>query len=203
VLGQLARQNVRRIVLAVGYKHDAIRQHVGTGAGWGLDVTYSVETEPLGTAGAVRLALGHIAGGTFLVLNGDSFFDVSFARLLSFHFERHAVATLALSSSGGRRYGAVNLEDGGTVTAFVEKATRRDGATINGGVYALNRESVASVTEGETTSLEREVFPHLVGHGLYGCVFDAYFVDIGVPEDLRAVQESPDRLLSALSANPD
>jgi NDP-sugar pyrophosphorylase family protein len=87
-----------------------------------------------------------------------------------------------------RRYGSVTIDNEGAVKAFHEKSSKKRAGLINAGIYLLERESVASVPEGEQISIELEVFPQLIGHGLYAVVGEGPFLDIGVPESYAEAQ---------------
>lgn len=190
------------VVLCVGYKAEQIRDRYQSGCSCGLRISYSQESEPLGTAGAIKNAEGLVHSDTFLVLNGDSFADVCLRRLVRFHRQRKALATLTLAPKPkGSRYGSVRVNARGEVLGFVEKCaagardSKRGRTWINGGVYAFQKELLSMIPRGRTVSLETEIFPRLVGHKFYGFPAEGYFVDIGVPADYRrAQQDFPERL---------
>src|SRR4051794_6800507 len=97
-LRQLRAAGIKEVVLCVGYGADMIQDAFGTGDELGLEISYSVETSLLGTAGAIKLAEPLLGGSTFVAMNGDSFFDVELETLLRFHESTTAIATLALAS---------------------------------------------------------------------------------------------------------
>jgi NDP-sugar pyrophosphorylase family protein len=200
----LRRSGVRDVVLAVGYRADEVERHVGTGDAWDLRVRYSPEPEPLGTGGALRLALPQLGGTTCLALNGDSFFDVDLARLLAFHRRKGALATIAaVSVAEPQRYGGLDIDADGSVRRFIEKGAAPGGTgSINAGVYILDRAVLDGIPEGRPVSLEREVFPGLTDGRLYAMPSDGYFVDIGLPADYAAVDANPERLLAAVEGGP-
>ena len=199
LLLQLRRHHVADVVLAVGYRAELVERHVGDGSSWGVRARYSREAEPLGTGGALKRAAMLLDGSTFLVMNGDSFFDVPLHDLVARHREAGALGTLALVERPalGDRYGAVETDDAGRVVAFREKGppTRRGG--VNGGVYALEPEVLSAIPDGRPVSLEREVFPALAGR-LHGRPYDGYFIDIGVPDDLARIRDDPSPLEQAV-----
>ena len=169
-----------------------------------MRIGYSHEAEPAGTGGAVRLAAERLRADTFLVLNGDSFFDVPLDRFVATHLEQEATLTLALAPTPDpSRYGSVECDAEGHVLRFEEKAGRptasSGAAWINGGVYVVRRDVLDGIPAGRPLSLEREVFPALIGRGLHGARFDRYFVDIGVPDDYLGVRSAPERLLAAVA----
>jgi len=169
-------QGVRRAVLAVGYKQELIRAHFG-GSYRGCKLAYSAEERPLGTGGALLHALDLLKEPTFLVLNGDTYFAVPLRRLRAFHEARKAQATISIFRSDDPRYTGVTVDAHGRVTGFAGRGL------ANGGVFVFERAALASASKN-AFNLEKDLLSRL--ERVYGCVFDAPFVDIGVPEDWRA-----------------
>jgi NDP-sugar pyrophosphorylase family protein len=196
---RLQRQRIEDIVLCDGNKADLIESYFGRGDRWGVHLTYSYETAFLGTGGAVKLAEDFVRGDEFIVLNGDSFFDVDLCELMRFHHEIGAAATLALAHvDNAQRYGAVHLDDEQHIVGFAEKDDAAGGGLINGGVYVLNRTALNLMPRGEVCSLEREVFPALLkAHHLYGRPYPGFFIDIGVPADYERLQADPSPLFAS------
>ena len=194
---QLKRYSLTDIVLCTGHLGEQIREYFGDGGRWGVQITYSYEKRPLGTGGAIKLAERLIKEENFLVMNGDSFLDIDLNRLIEYHLTREALVTMALVEvEGPERYGAVEANENGEIKSFVEKGqgeSTRPGL-INGGIYVLNREIFKYIPEG-TVSLEKEVFPKLTGKRFYGMLVKGFFIDIGVPEDYKRLQENPQALL--------
>ena len=186
---RLQQEHVDDIILSVGYKAELIQSYFGQGGRWGMHLTYSRETEPLGTGGAVKLAEGVMRGDELLVLNGDSFFDVDLDDLARFHHEVGATATVALAQvDNAQRYGAVRLDDAQRIVGFTEKDDQARAGLINGGIYVLTRTVFGMIPSGQVCSLERDVFPALIGRNLYGRPFPGFFIDIGVPADYMRLQ---------------
>jgi NDP-sugar pyrophosphorylase family protein len=176
------------VVLLTGFLAEAVEAALGTTCG-GVELLYSREPEPLGTAGAVRLALPLPGDGPVLLLNGDSWAGVDLTAQLAEHRRSGARATLALVEVGDTsRYGRVRLDGEGWVEAFEEKARSAGGGLINAGIYVLEREVVEGIPAGRAVSMEREVFPALIGRGLKGHVSDGRFIDIGTPESLARAE---------------
>ena len=175
---------IQRIVLATGYLGEAIQQALGDGRRWQVELTYSREPQPLGTAGALRLA-AHLAGGSpLLVLNGDSYCRFHLDQMLALHRERGAAATLWLQRQPqAGRYGTVELSRNGDVIRFTEKAGSGP-APISCGVYLVERSVIDRIPPDRSVSLERDVFPGLTGSGLCGIVGSGTFLDIGTPQAL-------------------
>ncbi len=187
LLDQLAAQGLRRVVLCTGYLHDHIEAAIGSRHA-GLDVVFSREPSPLGTAGALRHALPLLRSADVLVLNGDSLIDTSFAELYQRHGARSASATLLLSLvEDASRYGAVELDAADRIVRFAEKGETGPG-WVSAGVYLLRRALVNEIPTGSTVSLERDMFPRWIGPNMYGCRCARPFLDIGLPSSLAAAR---------------
>jgi histidinol-phosphate phosphatase family protein len=186
LLDQLADAGITRAALATGYLGEQIETALGTRYGT-LTLAYSRETEPLGTAGAVCLARPLLGSGPVLVLNGDSYVHANLRAFLAAHRARRAQASILLTRvSDPARFGSVTLDEAHRIIAFQEKgaatSSQPDGALINAGVYLLSPQVVSGLPAEGVVSLEREVFPALIGHGLHGFAGGGRFIDIGVPE---------------------
>lgn len=193
LLDQLHRQGVRRAVLCTGYRANQIESELGASYK-GLQLEYSVEADPLGTAGALRQALERLGSDPVLVLNGDSYCDFKLRPFLAWHQARRAVASLWLTRvENASRFGVVQTVAGNAVTQFVEKQATSKCATdlhwINAGVYLLSQRLLQSIEPNRKVSLERTVFPDWIGRGLYGFHGDARFLDIGTPQTYESAAE--------------
>lgn len=186
----LRAQGVKRVVLCTGYQADQLEAHFGDGSAWNMELEFSRESEPLGTGGAVRYALPHVRSTPFLILNGDSYCSLDLAKLQEEHAASRAQVTLWLVwVEDCRRYGMVEMDSAGAVQAFREKSPESQGGWINAGVYLFDRKVAEQIPIGQKVSLETEVFPALIGKGLCAVRGEGPFVDIGLPEALRAAQE--------------
>lgn len=197
ILRWLGAAGIRDLVLCVGYKGAQIQKWLGDGTSWGFRVSYSVEKELCGTAGALKLAAKMVTTETCIVLNGDSFLELDLREMCRVHQATKALVTIALARvRDPSRYGAVQLDPDGKIVAFHQKSegeakhatVRRGYHLINGGVYLLQRRLLDSIPPGEAVSLEKQTFPGLTGGGLYGFVSPGFFIDIGVPADYRKAQ---------------
>jgi NDP-sugar pyrophosphorylase family protein len=185
---QLIAAGVRDIVLCTGYLGDQIRMLSGESYG-PLRLTYSRELIPLGTAGALRLALPLFRSDSVLVMNGDSYCEANLRELYRWHSRRPANATLLLTRvSDTQRFGRVQVASDGTVNDFAEKGSGNGPGWINAGVYLLKRHLLTEIPANRAISLERELFPAWIGRGLYGFQSKARFVDIGTPEAYASAQ---------------
>jgi D-glycero-alpha-D-manno-heptose 1-phosphate guanylyltransferase len=180
-------QGVRRFVLSVGYRHELIEKHFGASYR-GAEVAYAVEAAPLGTGGGLLLAMDKMrASGPWLVLNGDTFFDVSLAELRKFHEAKQAEITLSLFPvENNTRYTGVEIDSAQRITRL--KSTS-DGSRqlINGGVYLLAETALSGLPyrRGDKASFESDILERALeaGKRLYGYSSNGKFIDIGVPED--------------------
>lgn len=184
MLDWLARHGVDEAILSCGFMSESVREVLGDIYA-GMRLRYVFESEPLGTAGPVRLAADEgVLEERLLVLNGDVLTDMDLTAEIAFHEEKGALATLALIAvDDTASYGVVPTSDDGQVEAFLEKSegpapTNR----VNAGAYVLERSVVDRIEPGRAVSFEREVFPALVGEGLYGWHAEGYWIDIGTPE---------------------
>jgi mannose-1-phosphate guanylyltransferase len=179
----LGAHGVDEIVLSCGFLADELRAVLGNGEWDGARLRYVEEKEPLGTAGAVKYA-EELLEERFMVLNGDILADFDLSALQRFHAEREATGTIALIPvEDPSAYGLVRTADDGRITEFLEKPSREqlDTNLINAGAYVLERRVLEAIPAGRAVSFEREVFPSLIGSGLYALAVDGYWLDIGTP----------------------
>lgn len=185
MLDWLRGHGVTEAILSCGFRSDDVRRVLGD-IYEGMRLRYVIEDEPLGTAGPVRLALDQgVLADRLLVLNGDCLTDLDLTAELAQHERTGARITLALAAvAETASYGVVPTATDGRVEAFLEK-TEGEVPTnrINAGAYVVEREVVETlIPAGRAVSFEREVFPTLVGDGLYGYASEGYWIDIGTPE---------------------
>lgn len=193
VTDHFRREGIERFIFALGYKNTYFDQFFETEfPGGGYEI--SLETEPLGTGGAIRQACGLVSGKTVLILNGDTFFKISLGALAGFHEDRASDCSLCLKPMRDfDRFGVVELGDDGRVSRFREKQYYAKGL-INGGVYALDKARLLAEEWPRIFSFEKDYLESGVGRKVYGIVQDGYFIDIGIPEDYRRVQTERNRL---------
>ena len=185
MLDWLHSYRMDEVILSCGFMSDEVKRVLGDIYD-GMRLRYVVEDEPLGTAGPVRLAFDEgLLEERLFVLNGDVLTDIDLTAELDQHERKGARATLALHAvDDTSSYGVVPTDDDGAVEEFIEKGggeapTNR----INAGAYVIERELVdTSIASGCAVSFERDVFPAMVGEGLYGFDAAGYWIDIGTPE---------------------
>jgi D-glycero-alpha-D-manno-heptose 1-phosphate guanylyltransferase len=180
---QLASFYINHVVLCTGYRGDQIKKILGNSYK-SLMITYSQESTPLGTAGALRNAYTHFASDHILVLNGDSFYETDIAAFWNWHTSKKAFCSVLLTEvDDTSRYGRVETDEQGVIVQFSEKGKNTGPGLINAGIYLMNKRLVSSIPTGKRVSLEQEMFPRWSGNNLYGCRSEGRFIDIGTPED--------------------
>ncbi len=184
MLEWLRRHGVDDVILSCGFMAERVRRVLGDGSGLGIRLRYLEEPRPLGTGGALKFAQ-ELLDERFMMLNGDVLADLDLTAQLRQHEQTGARATLALVPvDDPSAYGLVRCAPDRSVTEFVEKPGFDEPQTdlINAGAYILQREVLDSMAPaGTNISIEREVFPTLVGRGLFGYADDGYWLDIGTP----------------------
>jgi D-glycero-alpha-D-manno-heptose 1-phosphate guanylyltransferase len=192
---QLRAQGIRRVLMCTGYLADQIEDEFGDGSSWDTSIEYSRELSAAGTGGALKLAEAQLADAPdFLVLNGDSFLQIDFLRLIAFHRKHAATVTLAVREVDDvSRYGSVQIDATGRVLGFTEKTGRNIPGLINAGVYVFNHSIFEHLAQGPS-SLERELFPRLLKHGIYALEERGIFIDIGTPDSYARAQGICDQL---------
>ena len=191
LLDRLAAAGVTRVVFSCGYLPERLRAGIGTPPP-GVQVEVVVEDEPLGTAGAIRFAAAGRVDGPFLALNGDVLGDADFSALVRAHADAGATAAIGLTPvDDPTRFGVVVCDESGNVERFVEKPPNADGLGpapwwVNAGAYVLDPSVLDLIPADQMVSIEREVFPLLVGKGLIACQAEGYWRDIGTLESYLA-----------------
>ena len=184
----LEQQGCTRLILSLGHRHEVITDWLTT-QNHPFGITHVIEQEPLGTGGGIRLAMQQSTTQNVLVLNGDTMFRIPLSGLLDHHRRHNAETTLALKTMHQfQRYGVVRVNEQHTITAFEEKKYYETGL-INGGIYCINRERFLARNFPEKFSFETDYLERHVHEGIFsGYTHDAYFIDIGIPEDYERAQ---------------
>lgn len=180
----LRQFGVDDVVLACGHMSEGIKAVAGDGTSLGVRLRYVEEPEARGTGGAIKEAES-LLDEQFLVLNGDILCDLDLTAQLEHHQATGASATIGLMEvEDPSAYGVVVADADGRVEAFVEKPKREDAPSrlVNAGVYVLERSILEDVPAETNVSIEREVFPSLVGNGLHAIQVHGHWIDIGTPE---------------------
>jgi mannose-1-phosphate guanylyltransferase len=187
VVRYLGRHGVKDIVLAQGHLPESMDSYFRDGYRFGAKLSYSLETRPMNTAGAVKNAEEFLKG-RFFVLNGDIYTDLDITSMLEFHLERKAKVTIALTPvEDPSAYGLVETDARGRITRFLEKPKKEEITTtmINAGTYILEPEVLNSIPAQTNYSFERQLFPALLAEGepVYAFPSSDYWIDIGTPEN--------------------
>jgi mannose-1-phosphate guanylyltransferase len=182
----LGSHGVTEAVLACGFLPDQLREALGEGEHGGVKLTYVTEPDRRGTAGAIRFAaeaLGDRLEDRFMALNGDVLTDLDLTKVQQAHARSGARATLGLYGvEDSSAYGLVDCTPAGEVVDFTEKTGEAVPGRISAGAYVLERSVLDLIPAGVECSIEREVFPHLIGDGLYAELLAGYWMDIGTPD---------------------
>lgn len=187
LVANLGRSGVTEVTLALGFKPEPFVAAFPHGECAGVAIRYAVEPEPLDTAGAIRFA-ADAAGidDTFVVANGDVLTDLDVARLVRFHRDHGAEATIHLIGvPDPSAFGVVALDADGRVERFVEKPAPGTAPSnlINAGTYVLEPSVLERIPAGQKVSIERATFPAVVADGgLFALATDDYWLDTGRPE---------------------
>jgi mannose-1-phosphate guanylyltransferase / phosphomannomutase len=189
ILELLREHGLTDVIVTVAFLPQAIRSYFGEGDTLGLDIGYSVEESPLGTAGSVRLAARQLEE-TFLVISGDALCDLDLSALIAFHKERGAAVTIGLKSvENPLEFGIVVTDEEGRIERFLEKPSWGQvfSDTINTGIYVLEPEVLKHVPTDRPYDFSKELFPYLLemGRPLYGYVMEGYWQDIGNLDQYR------------------
>ena len=184
MLEWLCAHGIDDVIMSCGFLATSVRNVLGDGSAYGVKLRFVEEPDPRGTAGALKFA-EPLLDERFLMLNGDVLTDLDLTGQIAQHERTGATATLALVPvDDPTAYGLVHLEDDHAVRDFVEKPSsdRIDTKLISAGAYVLEREILELVPPERNVSIEREVWPRLIGSGLYGFPSQSYWLDIGTPE---------------------
>ncbi|MBZ4187518.1 HAD-IIIA family hydrolase [Niabella beijingensis] len=189
VIRYLRGQGIQRFIFSLGYKHEIIEAYLQQEFPT-LQYQCCVEETPLGTGGAIKLALQKAAGANVFVVNGDSFFAFDAQGLIALHLQTQADCTLALKPMKQfDRYGVVTTNEQHQILSFREKQFYESGL-INAGVYLVHREALLQKDFPSKFSFEKEYLERFVTDGKFsGAVSDGYFIDIGIPEDYNRAQD--------------
>jgi mannose-1-phosphate guanylyltransferase len=184
MLEWLRGHGVDDVVMSCGFLASGVRNVLGDGSGQGIKLRYVEEPRPLGTGGAVKFAES-LLDERFLMLNGDVLTDLDLSGQIAQHEETGAKATLALIGvEDPTAYGLVRLNEDRSIREFLEKPSpdQIDTDLVSAGAYVLERDVLELIPPDTNASIERDVFPELVGNGLYGHPGRGYWLDIGTPD---------------------
>lgn len=195
IAAHLSKYHFCKVIFSVGYKKEMIIDYVMNHRDeFKFAFDFAEENEPLGTGGAILNALPYSDTEDFFVVNGDTFFDVDFDKMIAFQQSKMSDCTLALKPmQKADRYGLVKINESEQIIGFEEKKENGSGL-INGGVYCVYRNSFLNIPFEQKFSFEKDYLEKFISErDMYGFVQDKYFIDIGIPEDYSKAQtEIPD-----------
>ena len=187
ILKYLTDNGIDRIIIAVGYKQDIIKQYFGNKYA-NCEIEYSSEDKPLYTGGAIKKALKLCKEDNVFVVNGDTFFNVSLNKMAIFHKQNRSNLTVALKELNNfDRYGTVEIDENFRITSFKDK-NHTDSGKINGGLYLMNKGLLDKIDE-EKFSFETDFMEKYTEQfSMYGFLSQGYFIDIGIEVDYKKAQ---------------
>lgn len=189
LIEDLHRFGIKEIVLCTGYLSNIVEDYFSDGSKFDVSIIYSVEEEPLGTGGSLKLAERELKD-SFFVLNGDSLFDINYLELRNIVLNRPEVlAALALREvESSDRFGVVSIDSDGLVKSFQEKAVVEKNVLVNGGIYYFEKKILDLLPKGKA-SIEHDLLPKLVKSSqLSSSIYNNFLIDIGIPADYEKVQ---------------
>src|ERR671913_2496293 len=195
IVNLLARHGITDIAVTLQFMPEEIQDYFGDGSEWGVNMSYSIEDAPAGTAGSVKMAeqqLG-LEGERLLIISGDALTDADLSRLVEFHEEKGSEATMVLKSvENPLDFGIVITEEDGRISRFLEKPAWGQvfSDTVNTGIYFLEPSVMGEIPEEGEYDFSKELFPKLLDEGrpLYGFVTEDYWEDIGTLEQFASAQ---------------
>jgi D-glycero-alpha-D-manno-heptose 1-phosphate guanylyltransferase len=179
----------RKVILSTGYLSSSISDYFGNKYR-NLELEYSIEQEPLGTGGAIKLAFNFVKSPNALILNGDTLFRINLDLFFQKHIQNLANVSIALRKvEDASRYGFVECNEIGGIIAFHEKSSNPYPGLINGGIYLIKSKYFRNLHLPEKFSLEKDMFEKMVDLESYKAhIFNDYFLDIGIPSDYERAQ---------------
>ena len=183
----LKLHGITEIIVTVQYLANAIQDYYGDGSAYGVNITYSLEEVPLGTAGSVKNA-EHLLDEPFLVISGDALTDINLTQIIDHHTNTRAMATLCLYRvSNPLNYGVIITDEANNVRQFLEKPSWGEvfSDTVNTGIYVLDPAVLAYIERGRSTDWSKDVFPRMLRKGdrIQGHVANGYWTDVGTIEE--------------------
>lgn len=195
LLENIAAQGLRRVILCTGHKAEEIERHYRSSM-LKLEIEFSREEVPLGTGGAFKLVQKKVQSPVFFGLNGDCFCSVLLEKLLAYHKEKRALASLVLNKVEEKSdFGSVILSENNEIISFQEKANLANLPFVSVGIYCFDQKIFDLMPRQENFSIEHDFFPSLIGKGFYGFVTDHRFLDIGTPDRYQRAQNELNKSL--------
>ncbi len=190
-LNYLKHFGIKKVIFSVGYLSEKIIAHYNQSFE-NISIEYSIEKNPLGTGGGIRMAMSNLNEDLVLILNGDSFFDLDLEQFYNLHLEQKSEFSLALRYvNNSERYGNIEFNSSNQITSFIEKNQLNQSGYINAGVYILSKKLYLQNTKPNINfSIEKDFFEKQLNKLIIkGFEFKDYFIDIGIPEDYLKAQD--------------
>lgn len=190
-LNYLKHFGIKKVIFSVGYLSEKIIAHYNQSFE-NISIEYSIEKNPLGTGGGIRMAMSNLNEDLVLILNGDSFFDLDLEQFYNLHLEQKSDFSLALRYvNNSERYGNIEFNSSNQITSFIEKNQLNQSGYINAGVYILSKKLYLQNTKPNINfSIEKDFFEKQLNQLIIkGFEFKDYFIDIGIPEDYLKAQD--------------
>ena len=190
-LNYLKHFGIKKVIFSVGYLSEKIIAHYNQSFE-NINIEYSIEKNPLGTGGGIRMAMSNLKEDLVLILNGDSFFDLNLEQFYNLHLEQKSEFSLALRYvNNSERYGNIEFNSSNQITSFIEKNQLNQSGYINAGVYILSKKLYLQNTKPDINfSIEKDFFEKQLNQLIIkGFEFKDYFIDIGIPEDYLKAQD--------------
>ena len=190
-LNYLKHFGIKKVIFSVGFLSEKIIAHYNQSFE-NISIEYSIEKNPLGTGGGIRMAMSNLNEDLVLILNGDSFFDLNLEQFYNLHHEQKSDFSLALRYvNNSERYGNIEFNSSNQITSFIEKNQLNQSGYINAGVYILSKKLYLQNTKPDINfSIEKDFFEKQLNQLIIkGFEFKDYFIDIGIPEDYLKAQD--------------
>ena len=193
IIEHLKRAGINDIVVTLYYLGEEIQRYFGDGSDMDVNLIYSVEESPLGTAGSVKQAEEHLSDGTFVIVSGDALTDLDIDKALAFHRAKGAEATLVLKPvSNPVEFGVVMTESDGRIIRFLEKPDKAQvfSDNANTGMYILEPSVFELMESGKSYDWSQDIFPRMLEEGrpIFGYAMEEYWCDVGSLEQYRQAQ---------------
>lgn len=188
LIENIASAGISEIILACGYRYPQLAETIGDGLDIGIDISYSFEDEPLGTAGAIKKVEGRL-GDTFVAANGDVFSQINVAEEIEEHISSKASITISLTEVNNPcEYGIARIDKDGRISEFKEKPKPEEvfSNLINAGIYVMEKDVLSLVPDKGQYDLSKELVPELMERGdrIQGYMYKGSWLDVGRPSDL-------------------
>ena len=186
----LRNQGIRKVVLGTGHLAEQFEAQITAYAPDGMRIQFSREATPLGTGGAIRNAIPLLSSDPVIIMNGDSIVGADLQRLLDFHFKKNSNVTMSLAPvPNAARFGTVETDQDGLVTAYREKTGEPIPGEINAGIYIVSQKFLSRLPSKPIFSFEKDVLANIDENPSYALTFDSEFIDIGTPESFEQASD--------------